>query len=104
MRKLTAIAAFFCALAAVPFLAGTNGARVVIYEGTVTELGVAAEPSKDLWVTLKDLTRATGFVVKPQGVCREELCFPIPKDRKTQFIAKKGSVTLFNLSEFARLL
>lgn len=76
----------------------------VIYDGLPTELVAAVEPSKDLWVTMKDLTRATRFVVKPQGICRDELCFPIPKGKKTEFVAKKGSVEWFNLSAFARLV
>ena len=80
---------------------------VVIYEGAVTELSAAApfERSKeDLWVTLADLTRATGFSLKPQGVCRNELCFPLPKQKKNDFLAQRGRVTWFNLSEFARLV
>ena len=79
---------------------------VVIYESKETKL-VTASPfgeSRDLWVTLADLKRATGFVVKPQGVCRAELCFPLPKQRKGDFLAKHGKVTWFNLSEFGRLL
>ncbi len=83
------------------------GVRVVIYDNRVTE--VAPSPSQlaageDVWVTLKDLTRATGFVLKPQGVCRDELCFPIPKARRTAFLSRQGKETWFNLSEFARLL
>src|SRR2546422_4228289 len=67
--------------------------RVVIYDGKATELATASPfaESKDLWVTLAELTRATGFAVKPQGVCREELCFPIPKQRKSDFLAQRGS-------------
>jgi len=78
--------------------------KTVIYDGAVTEVSPAGFESKDLWVTVKDLRRATGFVVKPQGICRDELCFPIPKGRKAQFINKQSSVTWFNLSEFARLV
>jgi hypothetical protein len=90
-------------------LAGTtsraaNKDRVVVYDGAPTSVLANEEPSPDLWVTIKDLTRATRFVVKPQGICRDELCFPIPKGRKAEFMAKKGSVTWFNLSEFARLV
>lgn len=79
---------------------------VVIYDGVVTKLDVPRPftQTKDLWVTLAELTRATGFVLKPQGVCREELCFPLPKHRKGDFLAQRGKVTWFNLSEFARLL
>jgi len=84
--------------------AATTVRRVVVYDGIATEVTVAAEESKDLWVMMKDLTRATRFVVKPQGICRDELCFPIPKAKKSDFITKKGSVSWFNLSEFARLV
>jgi hypothetical protein len=88
-------------------LAADQNTRVVIYDGVTTEVAppaVIAGGSSDLWLTTSDLTRATRFVIKPQGVCRDELCFPIPKARKAEFINQKGSVTWFNLSEFARLI
>jgi hypothetical protein len=50
------------------------------------------------------LKRATGFALKPQGVCRDELCFPIPRGRRSAFLSRQGATTWFNLSEFARLL
>lgn len=101
-RKLIC-AAMVCLVTALTSQAATADKRVVVYDGVATEV-VAGGESKDLWVTMKDLTRATRFVVKPQGVCRDELCFPIPKAKKSEFISKKGPVTWFNLSEFARLL
>jgi hypothetical protein len=78
--------------------------RTVLWGETATEVGPAPAASPDLWVTTADLTRATGFVLKPQGVCREELCFPIPKERKTEFLADRAQAPWFNLSAFARLL
>ncbi len=106
---------FFICAAFLGLLATVNpqnvaaGNRVVIYDDVATE--VAAPPSTlagvkadDLWVTLADLKRATRFELKPQGVCREQLCFPLPKKRKAEFLSKDGSVTWFNLSEFARLV
>jgi hypothetical protein len=79
---------------------------VVIYDGKTTELAAPSPfaQSTDLWVTLPDLTRATGFVLKPQGVCRNELCFPLPKKGRGDFLARRGKVTWFNLSAFARLV
>jgi AhpC/TSA family len=78
----------------------------VIFDGKTTQLSESSPiaPSADLWVTLDDLTRATGFVVKPEGVCRKELCFPLPKNRKAEFLVKRGNAQWFNLSAFARLL
>jgi hypothetical protein len=78
--------------------------RVIVYDGVATTVLASEAASPDLWVTMKDLTRATRFVVKPQGICRDELCFPIPKGRKSGFVAKQNSVEWFNLSEFARLV
>jgi hypothetical protein len=78
--------------------------RVVIFDGVVTKVGKDAEVSKDLWLTLADLTRATRFTLKPEGVCRDELCFPIPKGRNKEFVVQRGDVIWFNLSEFGRLL
>jgi len=81
-----------------------RGRAAVIYDGVSTEVTASSEPTKDLWVTMQDLKRATGFVVKPQGVCRDELCFPLPAKRKAEFISKRGAVTWFNLTAFAALV
>jgi len=100
--------AMFCLSAAINALAAETGRRTVIYDTRTTE--VAAPPAPlaggggDLWVTLADLKRATGFVLKPQGVCRDELCFPIPRGRRAAFLSRQRAATWFNLSEFARLL
>lgn len=96
--------ALLCLALTVESQALDESRRVVIYEGTVTQVSRATVESKDLWVTLKDLTRATRFVLKPQGMCRDELCFPIPAARKKEFILKQGKTSWFNLSEFARLI
>ncbi len=89
-----------CLLAAASAFAG-EAKRKLIYDNRETD--VSTPPATivanggDLWVTLADLKRATGFVIKPQGVCRDELCFPIPRGRKAAFIAKQ-STPLVNLS------
>ena len=93
-----------CAVAVQAAGQGAQNNRTVIYDGAATEVTAAPEPSSDLWITTTDLTRATRFVIKPQGVCRDQLCFPLPKSRTAEFISKKGATTWFNLSEFARLI
>ena len=99
-------AAMICLPVAINAIAAETGNRTVIYDSRTTEVAppLSALPADDLWVTLDDLKRATGFVIKPQGVCRDELCFPIPKARSSAFLSKQQSTTWFNLSEFARLL
>ena len=80
---------------------------VVIYDDKATDVSAAkllsAQPN-DLWITLADLKAATGFVNKPQGVCRDELCFPLPKKQRAAFLQPQSKTTWFNLTEFARLL
>jgi hypothetical protein len=78
--------------------------HTVIYDGIETEVSASPNSSNDLWITTADLSRATRFVIKPQGVCRDELCFPLPKNRVAEFVSKKGAATWFNLTEFARLI
>jgi AhpC/TSA family len=98
--------AMMALLVAVNAVVVEAGVHVVIYDNRKTEVapGPATLNTDDLWVTLADLKRSTGFVIKPQGVCRDELCFPIPKARRSAFLFKQRSTTWFNLSEFARLL
>src|SRR5262245_47306994 len=99
-------AVMICPPVVISAIAAETGHRTVIYDNRTTE--VAPPPANfsadDLWVTLADLKRATGFVIKPQGVCRDELCFPIPKARRSAFLSKQRTTTWFNLTEFARLL
>lgn len=103
LKTLAGVAIATLLIAAATYAADQVHA-VVIYDGVPFEVAASSASSQDLWVTLKDLTRATRFVVKPQGICRDELCFPIPKGKKAEFLTKKDSADWFNLSAFARLV
>ena len=103
MLKTLGFAAIAILVTTLVSYAATPDRAVVIYDGVPSDV-MASRDAKNLWVTLKDLTRATRFVVKPQGICRDELCFPIPKGRNAEFIAKRDGLEWFNLSEFARLV
>jgi hypothetical protein len=103
MTRLLGVAALALMLPGIT-LASDQAAQTIIYDGKVTQLrGVEITP-KGLWITTKDLKLATGFYIKPKGICRAELCFPIPAKRKTEFISKRKAVTWFNLTEFAALI
>src|SRR5262245_15259180 len=107
-NMLFPISATLLCLAAAGIALAATGSRVVIYDNMATEVApptaTLVVAGDDLWVTLADLTRATKFALKPQGVCRDQLCFPIPKARKSSFLSNQGKITWFNLSEFARLV
>jgi hypothetical protein len=76
----------------------------IVYDDNVTDLAAAREDAGQLWITTADLKRATRFEVKPQGVCRDELCFPLPKARQQEFIHKTPPMTWFNMTAFANLV
>jgi hypothetical protein len=81
----------------------------IVYDDAATDLASAREEAGQLWITTTDLKRATRFEVKPQGVCRDELCFPLPKAKQEVFIQKdagqsKSSLTWFNMTAFAQLV
>ena len=92
-------------LATLPAIAKDIHATVV-YDDKATEIQPAQSPdgTGELWITTSDLTRATRFEVKPQGVCRDELCFPLPKARTAEFLRKDGGKEWFNLTAFAQLV
>jgi hypothetical protein len=90
-------------LATVP-AAGKEVRATMVYDDTATDLATAREDGGQLWITTVDLKRATRFEVKPQGVCRDELCFPLPKARQQEFVHKTPPVTWFNMTAFAKLV
>jgi len=78
----------------------------VVYDDKATEINPAQSPdgTDQLWITTTDLARATRFEIKPQGVCRDELCFPLPKARQQEFLHRRAPLTWFNLTAFAALV
>jgi hypothetical protein len=104
MRKHYLVLTILLACSAFARSAGAQTIRTIVYDGIATEVSISAGEGNALWITTGDLTRATRFAIKPQGVCRDELCFPLPKNRRSEFISRKGDRTWFNLSEFARLI
>ena len=86
------------------FALGKDVRATIVYDDVATELTPANDQPDQLWITTHDLTRATRFEVKPQGVCRDELCFPLPKARKQEFLNKNSGKTWFNMLAFAQLV
>jgi hypothetical protein len=44
-----------------------------------------------LWLTREDLARATGFELKPEGLCKGEICVPVPRN-STHLVDSSGAV------------
>jgi hypothetical protein len=93
-----------CFLAAGVTALGKETRATVIYDDVATEVNPAQEEAGQLWITTADLERATRFEVKPQGVCRDQLCFPLPKTRAQEFVRKDSGKNWFNMTAFAQLV
>jgi AhpC/TSA family len=76
----------------------------IVYDDVATDVISGGEDADQLWITTADLKRATRFEVKPQGVCRDELCFPLPKARQEEFLRKESGASWFNMTAFATLV
>ena len=96
---MRALALFLCAAAACAAAPIT-----IVYDGVTSNLAEAVSEPDNLWLTLPDLTRATRFVLKPQGACLDEFCVPIPKARKTEFLRTQDGREFFNVAELARTM
>jgi hypothetical protein len=92
------------ALVASAFAMAKETRATVVYDDVSTDIASANEEADQLWITTTDLKQATRFEVKPQGVCRDVLCFPLPRKRQSEFLRKEGAKTWFNLTAFAGLV
>jgi len=78
-------------------------AATVLYQEREAEAEVSAQGA-ELWLTLPALTELSGWELKPEGVCKDETCVPVPAARRAALIGTEASGTVFNLTEFARLI
>jgi hypothetical protein len=58
----------------------------VIHEERETEITGARVAGDRLWLAKDDVHRATGWTLKPEGLCREDICVPVPRGREPEFI------------------
>src|SRR5438477_10431506 len=80
---------------------GESGMPATIIYGNKNTLASSALVEGDnLWLSNVELTRATGWELKPQGACLGDRCVPIRAGRGSEFV-RPG---LFNLSALARHL
>lgn len=70
-------------------------------DAPATAAGATSE-GENLWLPLDELRAATGWELKPEGACRDDVCVPVPAERERDFL--RGDRRTFNLAVLARLL
>jgi len=51
----------------------------IAHESRETELAHAKADGEALWLERDDVERATGWQWKPEGLCRDDICMPLPR-------------------------
>jgi hypothetical protein len=72
----------------------------IIYGDKTTVVKDALIENESLWISNADLTRATGWELKAEGLCLGDRCVPIPAGHESEFV-RPG---FFNLPAFTRHL
>jgi hypothetical protein len=62
-----------------------------------------AEPNA-LWLETGELKRLVGWELKPEGICRGDLCVPIPPGAGAKFTSKRDGATWLNFTALADLM
>ena len=60
----------------------------------------SAERPDALWLETETLDATTGWTLKPAGVCRDEVCVPLPHGRESEFVNSHS----FNIAAFTRYM
>jgi len=66
-------------------------AETILYQERKSHIDAAEVDGDELWVTLPELHAASGWELKPEGVCLEEICVPVPDSRLPALIRKLRS-------------
>ena len=75
-------------------------AATVLYQDRETPADRVRWEGDELWIPLSALKNVSGWELKPEGVCKDEVCVPVPDARRQALIRDDQ----FNLTEFARLI
>ena len=74
--------------------------QTLITEGQVLEAEPVRESEDGLWLDLPQLARLTGWTMKPEGACKDDVCVPLPYGQESLFASKDA----FNYARFMRYL
>src|SRR5688500_10201674 len=77
----------------------------ILYEDRSFETPEAHVDDAGLWLPLKVVADAIGWEHKPEGICRDDVCVPVPPNRESVLFRDSAQSDVdLNLTEFARLI
>ena len=81
-----------------------ESSATILHDGVAGTANRVRVSGSDSWLPLEELESAFGWGLKPEGVCRGEICVPLPPTKRDAIVRDEDSSTWFNLTEFARLI
>lgn len=79
-------------------------AATVIHDDQPLHFERAIADSNALWLDAAELKKLARWELKPEGICRSDLCVPIPPGREHEFSSKRDGATFLNFSALADLM
>jgi hypothetical protein len=76
-------------------------AATVIHDDQPLKFERALADSNTLWLHAAELKQLAGWEIKQEGICRGDLCVPIPPGREREFTSKRDDATFLNFSALA---
>jgi hypothetical protein len=72
--------------------ASNAGATTVIQSGNATTLSKTLPDANDLWVVAKDIPKINGFELKPEGMCRDDICIPLRQEEDSDLFRRGRAI------------
>jgi len=76
-------------------------AATIIQDDKPLRFERAIADSNALWLDAAELKLLVGWEIKPQGICRGDLCVPIPPGRENEFVSKRDGAAWLNFTALA---
>jgi hypothetical protein len=59
----------------------------LLHEQSETTCSTGRASGEDLWIGSQEFAAATGWSLKPEGLCRGDICVPIPSGHATDHVS-----------------
>ena len=77
---------------------------LVVCEQRETMIVGTGREKGDLWTSPVDLERATGWALKPEGLCRDDTCVPVSAARRSELVRGDGENAMVSMTGLWRLM
>ena len=74
----------------------------ILSEQSVITIAGARPDGESLWLPAQDAETLTGWTLKPEGFCKDDVCVPLPPQRASEF-SDAGNVNVAALWRHMRL-